>query len=178
MRIERPAPASIRFCTAAFRGKAGASGSRSESVVPRLASARLRDYRLLSRRQCRFARVAGTGGHRLHGRSITEDGTRSGPNSFIAAELTVESADTTSQMVLRMFSDVVALRPKAVHIMAGTNDIAGNTGPMTAGMTEDNIRAMVDIAQRHGIKVLLAPVPPPPPSPGLPKSKLARVSRN
>ena len=67
---------------------------------------------------------------------------------------------TSSQMVLRMFSDVVALRPKAVHIMAGTNDIAGNTGPMTAAMTENNFRAMSDIARRHGIKVLLAPVPP------------------
>jgi lysophospholipase L1-like esterase len=67
---------------------------------------------------------------------------------------------TSSQMVLRMMSDVVALRPKAVHIMAGTNDIAGNTGPMTPEMTQDNIRAMVDIAQRHGIRVLLAPIPP------------------
>jgi len=67
---------------------------------------------------------------------------------------------TSSQMVLRMISDVVALKPKAVHIMAGTNDIAGNTGPMTPEMTKDNIRAMVDIAQRHGIRVLLAPIPP------------------
>jgi lysophospholipase L1-like esterase len=63
-------------------------------------------------------------------------------------------------MLLRMFSDVVALRPKAVHIMAGTNDIAGNTGPMTPEMTQNNIRAMSDIAARHGIKLLLAPIPP------------------
>jgi len=67
---------------------------------------------------------------------------------------------TTSQMVLRMFSDVVALRPRAVHIMAGTNDIAGNTGPMTAAMTEDNIRAMSDIARRESITLLLASIPP------------------
>jgi lysophospholipase L1-like esterase len=67
---------------------------------------------------------------------------------------------TSSQMVLRMMSDVVALKPKAVHIMAGTNDIAGNTGPMTPQMTEDNIRAMSDIARAHGIKVLLASIPP------------------
>ena len=67
---------------------------------------------------------------------------------------------TSSQMVLRMMSDVVALKPKAVHIMAGTNDIAGNTGPMTPEMTQDNIRAMADIAKRHGIRVLLAPIPP------------------
>ena len=67
---------------------------------------------------------------------------------------------TTSQMVLRMMSDVVALRPRAVHIMGGTNDIAGNTGPMTAQMTQDNIEAMTDIAQRHGIKVMIASIPP------------------
>lgn len=67
---------------------------------------------------------------------------------------------TTSQMLLRMMSDVVNLKPKAVHIMGGTNDIAGNTGPMTIQMSEDNLRAMTDIARRHGIKVLLASIPP------------------
>jgi lysophospholipase L1-like esterase len=67
---------------------------------------------------------------------------------------------TTPQMVLRMMSDVVELRPRAVHIMAGTNDIASNTGPMTPHMTQDNFRAMNDIARRHGIKVLLASIPP------------------
>ena len=70
------------------------------------------------------------------------------------------SGQTTSQMVLRMMSDVVALRPRVVHIMGGTNDIAGNTGPMTPEMSENNIRAMTDIAQRNGIKVLIASVPP------------------
>lgn len=67
---------------------------------------------------------------------------------------------TTSQMVLRMMPDVVALRPRAVHIMAGTNDIAGNTGPMTARMTEDNFRAMSAIARAHDITLLLASIPP------------------
>ena len=67
---------------------------------------------------------------------------------------------TTSQMVLRMMSDVVALRPQAVHIMGGTNDIAGNTGPMVAQATQDNVEAMTNIAQCHGIKVMIASVPP------------------
>lgn len=67
---------------------------------------------------------------------------------------------TSSQMLLRMMSDVVALKPRAVHIMAGTNDIAGNTGAMTAEMTQDNLTAMVDIAKRHQIRVLLASIPP------------------
>jgi lysophospholipase L1-like esterase len=67
---------------------------------------------------------------------------------------------TSSQMVLRMMSDVVALEPRAVHIMAGTNDIAGNTGPMTLQMSADNFKAMVDVARRHSIQVLLATIPP------------------
>ncbi|MFL6737486.1 MAG: GDSL-type esterase/lipase family protein [Sphingomonas sp.] len=76
---------------------------------------------------------------------------------------------TTSQMVLRMMSDVVALKPRAVHIMGGTNDIAGNTGPMTPQMSEDNIRAMTDIAQRHGIEAMIASVPPAGSFPWAPK---------
>lgn len=63
-------------------------------------------------------------------------------------------------MVLRMVPDVVNLRPRAVHIMAGTNDIAGNTGPMTQQMTRDNIRAMVAIARAHRIHPILASIPP------------------
>jgi lysophospholipase L1-like esterase len=63
-------------------------------------------------------------------------------------------------MVLRMMADVVDLKPKAVHIMAGTNDVAGNTGPMTAAMSEDNFRMMGDIARAHRIKLLIASIPP------------------
>lgn len=70
------------------------------------------------------------------------------------------SGQTTPQMLVRMMPDVVDLKPRAVHIMAGTNDIAGNTGPMTQEMTRDNIRAMAAIAKQNGIKVLLASVPP------------------
>lgn len=70
------------------------------------------------------------------------------------------SGQTTPQMVLRMMADVVDLKPRAVHIMAGTNDVAGNTGPMTASMTEDNFRMMSDIARAHRITVLVASIPP------------------
>ena len=70
------------------------------------------------------------------------------------------SGQTTPQMVLRMMADVVHLKPKAVHIMAGTNDIAGNTGPMTAAQTEDNLRMMAEVAKAAGITVLLASIPP------------------
>jgi len=67
---------------------------------------------------------------------------------------------TTPQMVLRMMADVVRLKPRVVHIMAGTNDIAGNTGPMAHRQSEDNLRMMTEIAQAAGIHVLLASIPP------------------
>lgn len=95
------------------------------------------------------------------GDSITEGWADKRPGFFTPGRVGRGiGGQTTPQMVLRMMSDVVALRPRAVHIMGGTNDIAGNTGPMTRQMTEDNILAMTDIAQRHGIKVLIASVPP------------------
>ncbi|QGP81343.1 GDSL family lipase [Sphingobium sp. CAP-1] len=67
---------------------------------------------------------------------------------------------TTSQMLLRMMADVVALKPRAVHIMAGTNDIAGNSGPMTEAMSQDNLAAMVTLARAHDIRVLIGSIPP------------------
>jgi lysophospholipase L1-like esterase len=70
------------------------------------------------------------------------------------------SGQTSPQMLLRFYADVVALQPKAVHIMTGTNDLAGNTGPTTLQDYQNNVMAMVDIAQANGIKVLLASIPP------------------
>jgi lysophospholipase L1-like esterase len=70
------------------------------------------------------------------------------------------SAQTTPQLLVRMHADVIALKPKVVHIMAGTNDIAHNTGPMTAADSQNNIMAMCEIAQSHQIRVVLGSVPP------------------
>ena len=70
------------------------------------------------------------------------------------------SGQTTPQMVARFRQDVIDLHPAVVQIMAGTNDIAGNTGPMTAKETQANIRSMVELAHTHGIRVILASVPP------------------
>ena len=95
------------------------------------------------------------------GDSITEGWMDKRPSFFTRGRINRGiGGQTTPQMVLRMISDVVALRPRAVHIMGGTNDIAGNTGPVTAAMSENNCRAMTDIAQRHRIQVLIASVPP------------------
>jgi len=70
------------------------------------------------------------------------------------------SAQTTPQLLVRMYSDVIALKPRVVHIMAGTNDIAHNTGPMTAQDTHHNVMAMCEIAKAHKIRVVLGSVPP------------------
>ena len=68
---------------------------------------------------------------------------------------------TTPQLLLRFRQDVIDLHPKLVHIMGGTNDIAGNTGPMTAAQTEGNLASMAELAQAAGIGVILASIPPP-----------------
>ena len=70
------------------------------------------------------------------------------------------SGQTTAQMLGRFRHDVIALQPRAVHIMAGTNDLAGNTGPTTLAWVQANIRSMVDLARANGIAVVLAAVPP------------------
>ena len=67
---------------------------------------------------------------------------------------------TTPQMLVRFRQDVVALRPKVVVILAGTNDIAGNTGPSSVEMIQDNIASMAEIAKANGIRVVLASVLP------------------
>ncbi|MGB5499113.1 MAG: SGNH/GDSL hydrolase family protein [Maribacter sp.] len=66
------------------------------------------------------------------------------------------SGQTTPQMLLRFRQDVIALQPKVVVILAGTNDIAGNTGPSTLNMIADNIKSMAELAVSHGIKVVLS----------------------
>jgi lysophospholipase L1-like esterase len=70
------------------------------------------------------------------------------------------SGQTTPQMLVRMFPDVIALKPAALLVYAGTNDIAGNTGPSTLTMIEDNLQAITELAQAHGIKVILCSVTP------------------
>lgn len=67
---------------------------------------------------------------------------------------------TTPQMVLRFRQDVIDLKPAAVQIMAGTNDIAANTGPMTPEQSKANIMTMAELARAHGIRVILASIPP------------------
>jgi lysophospholipase L1-like esterase len=70
------------------------------------------------------------------------------------------SGQVTPQMLLRFYPDVIALKPKVVVILAGTNDIGGNIGPLPLEATEDYLMAMSDIARANNIKVVLAALTP------------------
>jgi len=67
---------------------------------------------------------------------------------------------TTPQMLVRFRQDVIDLKPAVVVILAGTNDIAGNTGPMTLEQTEGNIASMAELAKANGIRVVLCSITP------------------
>jgi len=97
------------------------------------------------------------------GDSITDGWGRKPGTSFFPGKSYVNrgiSGQTTPQMLVRFEQDVVHLHPEVVVILAGTNDVAGNTGPETPAMIEDNFRAMTDIARRNGIRVVLASITP------------------
>ena len=91
------------------------------------------------------------------------------------------SGQTTPQMLVRFRPDVVDLDAAAVVLLAGTNDIAGNTGPVTLEMILDNIKSMTEIAQANNIKVILCSVLPAfdyPWRPGLaPNFKIPKLNK-
>src|ERR671919_908430 len=70
------------------------------------------------------------------------------------------SAQTTPQMLIRFRRDVIALRPRAVVILAGTNDIAGNTGPTTNEDIQNNLASMAELAKANNIRVVLSSITP------------------
>lgn len=98
----------------------------------------------------------------FYGDSITDAWVRNGGTFFPGKPYVNRgiSGQTTEQMVVRFRPDVINLHPTAVVILAGTNDIAGNTGPETQEMIEDNFRSMVDLARANNIRVVLASVLP------------------
>jgi len=70
------------------------------------------------------------------------------------------SGQTTPQMLIRFRPDVIALRPRVIVILAGTNDIAGNTGPMTDEQIQGNLASMADLAKANGIRVVFSSILP------------------
>jgi lysophospholipase L1-like esterase len=67
---------------------------------------------------------------------------------------------TTAQMLVRFRADVLNLRPRIVHLMVGTNDIAGNKGPTSLTRIQEAVMSMCEQARSHGIRVILASVLP------------------
>ena len=96
------------------------------------------------------------------GNSITEVWAQHFPTMFPGKPYVGRgiSGQTTPQMLVRFRQDVIALRPKVVVILAGTNDLAGNTGPSTLEMIQDNLVSMVELAKANGIRVVLSSVLP------------------
>ena len=96
------------------------------------------------------------------GNSITDFWIKNFPNYFSDNGYIDRgiSGQTTPQMLVRFRADVIHLKPAVVTILAGTNDIAGNTGPSTLEMIADNIFSMAELAKSNGIKVILSSVLP------------------
>jgi lysophospholipase L1-like esterase len=166
----------IGSCAAASVGQTGSVASTPAavpaptpvSVEKQLATAqaKLMDWAALNRFKEKDAAMAApaAGEQRVvfFGDSITEGWGRPG-NSFFPGKPYVNrgiSGQTSPQMVVRFHQDVVNLHPKVVVILAGTNDVAENTGPMTEEMSLDNFRAMAEMARGNGIKVVVCAIPP------------------
>lgn len=99
----------------------------------------------------------------MMGNSITEGWLNTSPEFFKKHPSLVDrgiSGQTTPQMLLRFRADVVALKADVVVILAGTNDIAGNTGESTLEMITNNIASMCEIARANNIKVILSALVP------------------
>src|SRR5450432_1929023 len=96
------------------------------------------------------------------GNSITEAWGQISPEFFSGKPYINRgiSGQTTPQMLIRFRPDVIALKPKVVIILGGTNDIAGNTGPSSLEMIEDNLTSMAEAARANGIRVVLSSVLP------------------
>ena len=117
------------------------------------------------------------------GNSITEDWLKIRPEFFDNKDYINRgiSGQTTPQMLLRFRQDVVDLNPKVVVILAGTNDIAGNSGYISLDSIIDNIKSMSEIANANGIKVIISSILPAidyPWKPGLdPASKIIIINK-
>jgi lysophospholipase L1-like esterase len=97
------------------------------------------------------------------GDSITDNWSKAGYGGFFPDKPYVNrgiGGQTTSQMLVRFRPDVLALDPDVVVILAGTNDVAGNSGPIAPEAIENNLASMAELAKAHGVRVVLASILP------------------
>jgi lysophospholipase L1-like esterase len=152
-----------------------AQAPTAPAACPEMASAltalmrndtRLRDWPNLARYRDDNRPLAASGHHGrvvFMGDSITDAWQQPRYGGFFPGKPYVDrgiSGQTTPQMLLRFRPEVIDLEPAAVVILAGTNDIAGNTGPMTNEEIQGNLASMSELAHAHNIKVVLASVTP------------------
>ena len=150
----------LLFCSAAFAqtddiDKLKAQIDRDKKT--------LQDWPALSRYGGDNAKLTTASTVVFMGDSITDAWIKRSPKFFADNPGYVDrgiSGQTTPQMLIRFRPDVITLKPKVVVILAGTNDIAGNTGLMTLEMIEDNLQSMAELAKANGIKVVLSSVMP------------------
>jgi len=128
------------------------------------ATLRENDWANLGRYQTDNATLVATGRQPdlvFIGDSITEMWLASDPDFFGPDRITRGiSGQTSSQILLRLQPDALALTPRAVHILCGTNDIAGNTGPTTPYRYQCNVRAMTALARAQGVRIYLGAILP------------------
>jgi lysophospholipase L1-like esterase len=146
------------------------SGPELAAALTRLMAndARVRDWAQLARyrEQNRALAKPASGESRVvfMGDSITDAWPQERFGNFFASNKSYIgrgiSAQTTPQMLVRFRPDVINLQPKAVVILAGTNDIAGNTGPMSNEDIQNNLMSMAELAKANKIKVVLSSITP------------------
>jgi lysophospholipase L1-like esterase len=153
------APASAQKTTPDPCAEAKAQAARAEAI--------LQDWPALSRYREVNAKVAPPSKDAQRvvfmGDSITDGWDEPRYGGFFPGKPYLDrgiSGQTTPQMLIRFRPDVVALRPRVVVILAGTNDLAGNTGPTTLEAIEDNLASMAELAHSNGIRVVLSSLLP------------------
>jgi len=157
---------SLLFAGGAWGQAAGATAAADSAAQIAAMEAKLADWPQLGRYRAANAALppAAKGEDRVvfFGASMTEFWGKNGTKFFPGKPYVNRgiSGQTTAQMVVRFRQDVINLHPKAVLILAGTNDVAGNTGSMTPEMTEDNWQSMADLAKANGIRVIFASITP------------------
>ena len=157
-----PPPAERKF-PAWPKGCARFEGEEKMSCLDTVASDFGGFYRYAAANEALAAAKPGEDRVVFFGDSITDNWSKPEYGGFFPGRPYVNrgiGGQTTAQMLLRFRADVLELSPRAVVILAGTNDVAGNAGPVTPSQIQDNLASMAELARLHGVRVVLASLLP------------------